>query len=130
MKKTILISIKPEYVTKIINGEKKFEYRTKAAKQDINKILIYETSPKKKIVASAIIEDVLFSTPIKLWEQTSKYSGISKKDYFLYFKNRKIAYAYKLGKINVFEEPQTLKDYGLKMPPQSFIYIEEKQARQ
>lgn len=129
MKKTILISIKPEYVEKIIDGKKKFEYRTKAAKEDIGKILIYETSPKKKIVAEAIIEEVLFSTPIKLWQKTSKHSGISKQDYFRYFKNRKKAFAYKLGKINVFEKPQTLKEYGLKTPPQSFVYIEEKQVR-
>jgi predicted transcriptional regulator len=39
--KKILISIKPEFADKILNGEKKFEYRTKLPKSDINYLLIY-----------------------------------------------------------------------------------------
>ncbi len=38
----------PEYVKKIISGKKKYEYRTKVAKQDVDKIIIYETTPIKK----------------------------------------------------------------------------------
>ena len=48
MKKKIIISINPEHVENIINGTKKYEYRTKAAKQDISSIIIYETVPVKK----------------------------------------------------------------------------------
>lgn len=92
-------------------------------KKDIDKILIYETSPKRKIVAEATIEEVLFLTPKALWKETKEYSGISKKSYFDYFKNRKKAFAYKLGKITVFNKPYTLKDFGLKTAPQSFVYI-------
>ena len=52
MKKKIIISINPEHVENIINGTKKYEYRTKAAKQDISSIIIYETKTKKKIIKS------------------------------------------------------------------------------
>ena len=52
--KKIIVSINPEHVKNIINGTKKFEYRTKAAKTDVNKIIIYETTPIKKVVASGI----------------------------------------------------------------------------
>lgn len=40
-----------------------------------------------------------------------------------YFKGRKIAYAYKLGKIKVYGIPKTLADFGLMAAPQSFAYI-------
>ena len=83
MSKSIVISINPEHVENIINGSKKYEYRTKAAKSDVKKILIYETIPIKKIVAEADIEEVLMLSPEDLWEQTKNQSGIT-KDFFEY----------------------------------------------
>lgn len=124
MKKKIVISINPQYVEKIISGEKKFEYRTKAAKQDINKIIIYETKPIKKIVAEVEILDVVIASPEELWNQTKEYSGITKNFFDEYFKGKTIAYAYKLGKVKVYERPKSLLDFGLKMAPQSFAYVE------
>lgn len=123
MKRKILISINPEHVENIINGSKKFEYRKIAAKQDISSIVIYETTPVKRIVAEAEIIDVLILSPDELWEQTKQASGISKEFFDEYFKGKKIAYAYKLGKVKVYKTPKTLLDYGVKNAPQSFIYL-------
>lgn len=123
MKKKIIISINPEHVENIINGTKKYEYRTKAAKQDISSIIIYETLPVKKIVAEAEIIEVLELSPEDLWNETKEFSGISKDFYDDYFKNRDVAYAYKLGKIKVYKEPKSLLDFGVKYAPQSFVYV-------
>lgn len=123
MKKKIVISINPEYVESILNGTKKYEYRTKAAKHDINKIIIYETTPVKKIVAEAEIIEILEMSPKDLWKKTKDFSGISKTFFDLYFKDRSIAYAYKLGNVVRYDEPLELSDFGLKCAPQSFVYI-------
>ena len=123
MIRKILISINPKHVENIINGSKKFEYRKVAAKQDISSIVIYETTPVKRIVAEAEIIDVLILSPDELWKQTKQSSGISKEFFDEYFKGKKIAYAYKLGKVKVYETPKTLLDYGVKNAPQSFIYL-------
>lgn len=120
--KKIIISINPEHVDNIINGTKKYEYRTKAAKKDINKLIIYETTPIKKVVAEAEIIEVLALEPNVLWEETKEFSGITKNFFKDYFKNRKVAYAYKLGKIKVYDEPKSLAEFGLKTAPQSFVY--------
>lgn len=120
--KKIIISINPEHVNNIINGTKKYEYRTKAAKKNVNKLIIYETMPVKKVVAEAEIVEVLALEPNALWEETKDYSGITKKFFDGYFKNRKVAYAYKLGKINVYDEPKSLNEFGLRTAPQSFAY--------
>ena len=119
----ILISINPEHVAKILSGEKKFEYRTKAAKKDVDTLIIYETTPVKRIVAEAEILEVLCLSPEDLWKETEKYSGISKSFYDEYFKGRKIAYAYRIGKVKVYDNPLELSDYGIKAAPQSFVYI-------
>lgn len=123
MKRKILISINPEHVQNIIAGIKKYEYRKIAAKQDISSIIIYETTPIKRIVAEAEIIDVLELPPEELWNQTKNESGISKALFDKYFDNRMVAYAYKLGKIRVYDTPKTLMDYGVKAAPQSFVYV-------
>lgn len=123
MKKKILISINPEHVQNIINGTKKYEYRKIAAKQDISSIIIYETTPIKRVVAEAEIIDVLELSPEELWAQTKRESGISKEFFDKYFKGRNVAYAYRLGEIKVYNEPKTLLEYGIKAAPQSFVYI-------
>lgn len=119
----ILISINPEHVEKILDGSKRFEYRTKAAKKDIKSLIIYSTSPMKKVVAEAEIVEVIALSPEELWKETNAYSGIQKEFFDDYFKDRKIAYAYKLGRITPFNEPKALKDYGISYAPQSFIYV-------
>ena len=121
--KNIIISINPEHVQNILNGSKKFEYRTKAAKSDVEKIIIYETTPIKRIVAEAEIVEVLMMEPEKLWDKTKDQSGITKKFFDSYFSGREVAYAYKLGKVKRYEEPKTLQEFGLKCAPQSFAYV-------
>ena len=123
MKRKILISINPEHVENIINGTKKYEYRRVAAKQDISSIIIYETFPIKRIVAEAEIEDVLMLSKEELWNVTKDKSGISIEFYYEYFKEKEIAYAYKLGKVTVYEKPKLLSEYNIKCAPQSFVYL-------
>lgn len=123
MKSKILISINPVHANNILNGTKKYEYRRKTAKTKISTIIIYETSPIKRIVGEAEVEDVLKFTPNTLWEKTKEESGISKDFFDDYFENVETACAYKLGKVTMYDEPKSLEDYGIKSAPQSFIYI-------
>ena len=123
MKNRIIISINPQHVENIIRGLKKYEYRKIAAKQDVSSIIIYETSPIKRVVAEAEILEVLMMSPEELWQQTKDASGINKQFFDKYFSGRDVAYAYKLGEIKVYEQPKSLLDYGIKSAPQSFVYI-------
>ncbi|MGE4571122.1 MAG: ASCH domain-containing protein [Candidatus Izemoplasmatales bacterium] len=123
MKSNILISIHPEYVDKIINGKKKYEFRTKVAKRDIDRLIIYSTYPTKKIIAEAKVIGIVFDSPDNLWKKTKDFAGVDKEYFDLYFKNRNIAYAYELGEIKVYETPKELNDLGFQYAPQSFVYL-------
>lgn len=118
----IIVSINPRHVNNIINGSKRYEYRTRIASKDADKLLIYETAPIKKVVAEVDVIEILSLNPNALWEQTKDYSGISKEFFDEYFKNRSVAYAYKLGKVKVYDEPKLLIEFGLRTAPQSFAY--------
>ena len=121
--KALLLSIKPEYVEKILQGEKKFEYRKRLAKEDVSYIYVYSTAPSMKVVASVHIEGHLSDSPTALWEKTKAAAGISRAKFRDYFRGCKTAYAYKLGKVEVFESPKNLSDFGVSVAPQYFVYI-------
>ena len=121
----ILISIKPEYVNKILSGRKKYEYRkVKAKKDNVDKMIVYATAPIKKVVAEIEILNILEDAPDLVWKLTKKYSGISKSFYDKYYENCNIAIAYQLGKIKKYEKPKELSELGILYSPQSFVYID------
>ena len=123
MKKRIVISINPQHVKNIISGIKKYEYRKIAAKQDVSSIIIYETSPIKRVVAEAEIVEVLMMSPEELWQQTKDSSGITKQFFDKYFDRKEVAYAYKIKDLRIYETPVMLPK-GMKAP-QDYCYVEE-----
>ena len=119
----MLISINPEFVEKIFDGSKKYEYRKIKCKQDIDKMVIYSTAPIMKVVGEAKVEKILEDSPDIIWEKTKEYSGIDFGFYQKYFKDRNKAVAYKLIDIKKYNEPKELSSYGIKSAPQSFVYV-------
>lgn len=120
----ILMPINPCYVEEILSGRKKYEYRKiKPKRNDIEKIIIYSTSPVKKVVAEAEVEAIIEETPEKIWELTKDYSGITKRSYYNYYKNKEKAIAYKLGRVKKYKEPKNLSEFGINYIPQSFVYL-------
>ncbi len=103
-KDSVILSIHPEYMKKIIAGEKRFEYRRRIPKREVSYILIYETLPTKKFVAIAEVLDIMCEHPDTLWYKTQYLSGISYEKYHEYFKDCNQAFAYKLGKIYCLPE--------------------------
>lgn len=121
---TILLSIKPEYTNRILEGSKKFEFRRSVAKRKVDRILIYSTAPEMKVVAMVEVIGVMKDSPKRLWEKTRTHAGISRPKFMDYYANRSVAYAYQLGELRKFDTPKTLAEYGISAAPQSFVYIE------
>ena len=118
-----VFAIKPKYVEKIFSGEKRFEFRTTICKKQINKMIIYETSPTSKIVGEVFVSKILKDTPENIWSQTKEYAGINYDSFMEYFKNRKTAFAYSLEKPFKYDNPKPLSDYNIQSAPQSYIYM-------
>lgn len=122
---TILLSINPKYVGRIMCGEKKYEFRKNICKRKVDKIIIYSTSPVMKVVGEAQVEDILVDNPQKIWDITKNDSGVEREFFDKYYNGREQAIAYKLNNVVEYEEPKVLKDYGINVAPQSFCYLEE-----
>lgn len=122
----VLLSIKPQYVEEILNGNKKYEYRKSIFKNtNVNTVVIYATKPVGKIVGEFTIDKVIEETPDNLWRKTKKYSGVSKVFYDSYFENRVRAFAIKIKEVREFTVPYDLKDYDdrINSAPQSYMYL-------
>ena len=69
----VLLSIKPEYAEKILSGEKRYEFRRALFKNpEIKKVVIYATSPIKKVIGEFDIECILTLELEDLWRKTKK----------------------------------------------------------
>lgn len=120
---SILLPVKPVYVEKILSGAKQYEFRKRLATSDVHLIYLYCTSPIMKVVAKVEVIGTIQASPSALWEKTKHAAGISRQDYRAYFKECKTAYAYELGFVEKYDLPKSLDDFGIRTPPQSFVYI-------
>ena len=124
-KKNIVLPIKPDFAYAILSGKKKYEYRKRLCKKDVNKIYIYATAPVKMIIGEVRVIDKMSLDKAKLWEKTQMYSGITKKFYDQYFEFQGCAGAYRLGEVIQYKIPVTLESIGIEYVPQSYIYVSE-----
>lgn len=120
----IILSIKPEFVEKIFNGTKKFEFRRQLFKNNnVTSVIIYASAPTSKVVGEFEIEEIIFKDIDSLWEFTSEYSGISEAFFSAYFNGKSMGYAIRVKNPQLYESELCIKSvYGVN-PPQSFAYV-------
>lgn len=120
---TILLSVKPQYAHKLIDGTKKFEYRKHLPLRKVSKILVYSSYPEKKVIGELEAIGTISMKKTPLWEKTKTDSGITRDEFRRYFQGCALAYAFVLGKSTKYEKPLELSDYNITRAPQSFLYI-------
>lgn len=123
----ILLSIKPQYVEKIISGEKRYEFRKKEFKRrDIDTIVVYSSGNVKKLVGEIKFKRILSDTPYLIWKKTHAQSGMTEQSFMRYYMNKDKAYAIAIDSFHPYEEPMDIetKYPGVKAP-QSYRYINE-----
>jgi predicted transcriptional regulator len=124
MKKRVLLSIHPEYAEAIFDGHKGYEFRRVLFKEDVQEVVVYATSPVKRVVGRFTIEDIYEDAPSELWTKTKALAGVTKEMFDTYFKGKPTAFAIKVSEPVRFAQPQPLSRYlASSTPPQSFCYI-------
>lgn len=128
----LLISVKPQYATKIFSGEKTIELRKSAPKKagKNSYIIIYVTAPVKEIWGICKIENIITENPNSLWRNFGDKTGISESEFKNYYGENKKAFGIKLKDVS------KLFKYSIKldilkslfpefMPPQTYCYIDK-----
>jgi predicted transcriptional regulator len=121
---TVLLSIKPEYAERIFDGSKRFEFRRAIFKQPVKRVVVYASSPERRVIGEFEVEDVIHDYVESLWRCTEHAAGISEDCFFGYFADRNKGYAIKIGATTRYEEPRPLHLVYACQAPQSFVYVE------
>lgn len=128
MKRAVLMSIKPKYVEGILNGSKHFEFRRAIFKQDlVDRVIIYASSPVKKVVAEFDVADIMADSPEFLWERCKDHSGIDKESFMRYFSDKEKGFSIVIKNLTIYKKPidpyKRLENFR---PPQSYMYLDNK----
>lgn len=129
----LLLSIRPQFVKKLIDGTKRTELRrVKPRLQKGDIVLIYESAPTMALVGFGVVESVLQDRPESLWFLVGCSSGISKEEFNNYYSGVAVGYAINLSEIVTLVTPVALDTLRRQIdgfhPPQSYRYLCRKTA--
>lgn len=123
----VVLSIKPQYSTPILEGTKTVELRRRFPVQVPKGTLayIYSTSPTRALTGTARIMGVEKIALGEMWERYSSVACIERDDFDAYFSGLDEGVVIQLG--NVHQLPRAigldeLRDRFEFAPPQSFVY--------
>lgn len=135
MKRSIIISIKKNFSTAIIDGKKIIELRKRIPKEKLPlNFFIYETKPTQSIVAMVKVRKVEEIDILNPRSSIIKKAYISNIEFHNYFKTHSFGYALEISQVKKLTYPIPLREIkkiinGF-VPPQSFRYIDSNQAEE
>lgn len=118
-----LLSIRPEYADLVCSGEKRVEFRRHNFKRDVTHVVLYSTSPVRRLVGMCEVSEVVRDTPDELWRNHSEWAGIEHEALLRYLEGVTAATALVLRPFRAFEGDVDLSVLGLERAPQSFQYL-------
>ena len=131
----LLLSIRPEYAQKIINGTKTVELRrvrTRLKAGDL--VLLYISSPEKALVGSFEVEQVIeFENSPKalkeFWNEVKNKAGIEQHKFYRYYQGASVGVGIYIKKLEIFprrlELERLRKQLPSLKPPQNYRYLKE-----
>lgn len=118
------MSIHPKYASKILDGSKTIEFRKRPISEEVENVIVYMTSPVKKVVGEFSVEKQVVMSPSELWDKYGVFGGISHKEFLAYYGCAKQAVGILIKGVTSFEVHRPLTSYGEGIkPPQSFQYL-------
>lgn len=123
----VVLSIRPEYSRKILQGRKTVELRRRFPLSAPRGTLayIYSTSPERAIVGRAEIIDVIKLPVREIWRRFSDVAFIAREDFDTYFEGLGHGFALKFANAKPLPRQLDLAElrerFGFE-PPQSFLY--------
>lgn len=126
MKKSILLSVKPKWVKKILDGSKTIEVRRNFPKCEVETAYIYRSNSHKdngnKIVGSF--------TPKARQIETGyipyciAQTCLTEEEYYEYVGKRKTVWLIEITNFVAYDNPKDLSDLRVGKAPQNFCYVD------
>jgi predicted transcriptional regulator len=129
-RRDFILSIKPEYAARIVEGLKTVELRRRfpfGAATDA-RMFIYSSAPVQALIGYATILDVERLEIEEIWEKYSSVAFIERSDFDEYFRGRTKGFVIRLGQPVRLVTPIALSTLKAELgftPPQSFTYADD-----
>ncbi len=123
-----LVSVKPKYAAALLDGSKVVEFRKSKFGKQVDLLVIYASTPVRRVVGVLTVKGVEEAQPAQLWRQYHRVGGIKEADFFEYYLGRTKGVAIHIGERFVLSEPQVLEDLGCGRPPQAYQYMSSEVA--
>lgn len=128
--KTIILSIKPRWATKIYSREKRIELRRVIPKciylvndddeNEFVKVLLYESAPVSKVTGECLMCVSAFSPSGKFSSEVLKKGCVTEQEMASYSRGRPV-YALGVSGSEKWDVPKDISFYK-KRPPMNFVY--------
>jgi predicted transcriptional regulator len=124
----LLLSIKPQHVSRILDGSKTVELRRRGWADAVGRTaLLYSTWPERALVGSFVVAKVDVRSPSAIWRKYGELTGLTKREFDDYFDDAKTAVAIATSKVRRLLNPLTLDELRQRHPqflvPQSYRYV-------
>lgn len=125
--RAVLLSIRPKYVSAILDGRKTVELRRTKIHAPAGAVLVlYGSSPSRSVLGTATLEGIDEAVPSALWPEVRARAGVTRREFNEYFRGARSAFALRLRDVVALTTPVPLGELrsrtGLE-PPQSFRYV-------
>jgi predicted transcriptional regulator len=130
MDNKILMSLRPEFAKRIINGSKRVEIRRKFAKKWIGyNVCLYSSRGASALVGEAKIEMIDHGSPEYIWERYNNDIGSTYDEFLQYVGSSKEIYAIVLTDVKPYKESVPISQLSHILsneltPPQSYYLLD------
>lgn len=124
-----LISVHPKYVTQILDGSKRVEFRRVWASRPVTQLVLYSTAPDMRVVAILKLEQTVVGSATKMWELAKCHGGgLTRQVLREYFSGKDRGYGLIIQSVQLLPNWLSL-DIALPgvRAPQSYAYLTEEQ---
>lgn len=131
-RKVALMSIRPEYASKILSGEKRIELRRQRPKLERGDVVVvYVTSPLCHVAGAFSVERIMSLGVDSMWRRYRPLLGVAREMYDSYFADRETAYGIAIDRVWA-SKPIDLSTLRRRFdgffPPQSYMYWPDRWA--
>ena len=119
------MSIHPHWADAIMDGRKRVEFRRARFSRQISHVVVYATSPIRRVVGYFEVAGVTAAEPETLWQQFADVGGIEAEAFRGYFEGAESGVAISVGKVQELSAPVELTAIlPFAAVPQSFCYAD------
>lgn len=120
-----LLPIQPRYADAIIRGEKRVEFRRRGFARDVEYVVIYASSPVKRVLGFFRVSGTTEACPSELWDMYHLVGAIEEEAYQRYYQGTERGYAIQIDRVCVLNTPVPLSAIEDELrAPQSYRYFD------